>query len=276
MKFPLYWQLVRTGDVATWGWSDLSDDEARAKARERQKNVFAWIDGKSATEIGPYGYPDRPMREEILREFRDTAGQAAVLTRNSYGCHVLNTRDLLFVDVDTPEGGVGNFFRSLIGRKAPDPQTQVEQRVAEQARQWIAARPDWRWRVYRTRAGVRLMAVHRPVAPDDPLAIAAFEAFGADRLYRALCKNQGCFRARLTPKPWRCDLGKPPKGWPWPDAAAEQRFRAWDSEYHAKVAPFATCRLLGEYGRASVAREFDELINLHDERTKAERDLPLA
>ena len=105
MNFPRFWQVARTGSVWTWGWSDLSDDDALALARQRQQRVFAWIDGRSPVrELARYGDPDRPMREQVLREFRGPDGQlAAVQTRNSYGCFVLNTAGLVFVDVDTPE-----------------------------------------------------------------------------------------------------------------------------------------------------------------------------
>ncbi len=66
--------------------------------------------------------------------------------------------------------------------------------------------PDWGWRIYRTKAGFRLLATHRPVFPSEPLAEEAFQEFKADILYRKLCVNQKCFRARLTPKSWRCGV----------------------------------------------------------------------
>ena len=277
MNFPRFWQALRTGGVTTWGWSDTSNDDALAKARERQRHVFSWLDGDQAKRLGSYGYPNRPMREEVLREFPGTDGKpAGVLTRNSYGCVVLNTERLVFVDVDTPEGSGGGFFGRLLGRKTPGPQEALEQALREKLRAWTASRIDWRWRMYRTRAGVRLMAVHRPFAPDDPAALQAFEQFGADRLYRALCKTQRCFRARLTPKPWRCDVDKPPWNWPWPDAAAEASFREWEREYVVKTSAFATCRLIEEFGTAPIAPEFAEMIETHDRSTRVGEDLPLA
>lgn len=277
MNFPRFWQAAESGRVRTWGWSDASAEDALARARERQRRVFAWLDGGCESELQRYGYPDRPMREEVLREFHDgNGGLAAVQTRNSYGCFVLNTSGLVFVDVDTPEGGIASFFRSFFGRQPLDPQAALETQLREKLGQWVARHPGWRWRMYRTRAGVRLMAVHAPVPPEDPLVQQAFEHFGADRLYRALCRNQRCFRARLTPKPWRCAVDKPPSAWPWRSAEAEAHFRAWEAEYLAKVAPFGTCRLLGEFGAAPAAPEFAELIELHDGATRSAEELPLA
>ena len=278
MNFPRFWQALRTGAVTTWGWSDTGNDDALAKAGERQRRVFAWLDGKSRfDEMGRYGYPDRPMREEVLREFPGTDGApAGVLTRNSHGCIVLNTARLVFVDVDTGSGSAGSFFVRLFGGKPLSPQAALEKALGEKLRAWTASKPDSRWRMYRTRAGVRLMAMHRPFAPDDPLVTQAFDHFGADRLYRALCKTQQCFRARLTPKPWRCDVDKPPWRWPWPDAAAEASFREWEREYIAKTSAFATCHLLEEFGTAPGAPEFSEMIETHDRASRVGEDLPLA
>lgn len=278
MHFPRFWQTARTGGVITWGWSDISRDDALARARERQARVLQWLAGKKDFDSrNRYGYPDRPMREEVLREFPGTDDKpAGALTRNSYGSIVLNTARLAFVDVDTPIGSVSGFFTNLFGRKKLDPQSALEEKLSAMLRAWIAARPDWCWRMYRTCAGVRLMAVHRPLAPDDALVLEAFNQFGADRLYRALCKTQQCFRARLTPKPWRCDVDKPPYGWPWPDAEVETHFREWEREYVEKTAPFATCRLLDEFGSAPAAPEFSDMIETHDRATKANETLPLA
>jgi hypothetical protein len=278
MNFPRFWQCARTGNVITWGWSNTSADEALAKARQRQAGVLAWLKRAGRFDkLARYGYPDRPMREEVLREFRGTDdGPAGVITRNSYGCEVLNTARLAFVDVDTPEGGIGGFVSRLLGRKPLDPQSALEHALAGKLRAWTASRPDWRWRMYRTFAGVRLMAVHRPLSPDSDTVREAFEHFDADRLYRALCRNQQCFRARLTPKPWRCDVSKPPWNWPWPNAEAEAHFREWEREYKEKAAAFATCKLLEEFGSAAPAPEFREMMQVHDTATRATADLPLA
>ena len=277
MYFPRFWTTAKTGRVVTWGWSDTSTEDALAKARERQKRVFAWLDGGRGTLMDGYGYPDRPMREEVLREFRSDEGRlTAAISRNAYGCLVLNTADLLFVDVDTPEEGFGDAVRNLFRRGSVNHQATLEQRLTETASQWVAKHPDWNWRMYRTKAGVRLMASHRPVPSDNPIVIEAFDVFGADPLYRALCKSQRCFRARLTPKPWRCGTGKPPARWPWKDPMAARQFRDWDFLYTKRAADYATCRLIGEFGRSAVPAELNQLVQAHDEATRSHCDLPLA
>jgi hypothetical protein len=279
MYFPKFWTYAKTGEVVTWGWSDVSESDALKKAQERQARVLEWLrSGREKPDRDTqYGYPDRPVREELLREFRsaDNAMVGAV-TRNSAGCRVLNTESLLFVDVDTPEASVGGLIGRLFGRKANDPQTKVEEESANTAREWAASNTDWKWRLYRTKAGVRLMAVHRPIAPSDPVVQRAFDAFKADRLYRRLCENQRCYRARLTPKPWRCGVKPVPARWPWRSDAAERAFREWDQGYTAECKRFATCKFIGEFGTGRIASDFKDLLDYHDEETRALTDLPLA
>jgi hypothetical protein len=141
---------------------------------------------------------------------------------------------------------------------------------------WVGRWPHWGWRVYRTAAGVRLLATHEPVAVPDTMTQTAFEIFEADPLYRKLCATQKCFRARLTPKPWRCDVDKPRGRWPWANEKTEQRFRKWEAQYNEKSARYATCQWVGQFGNAQYHPALRELIELHDTTTHAESNLKLA
>src|SRR5690349_9053154 len=117
MYFPKFWQRAKAGDVVTWGWSDIGEDDALKKAQERQARVLALLrSGEGA--LARYGYPDRPMREEVLREFRSSNGSTvATVSRNSVGCRVLNTEGLLFVDVDATDNSPSTaLLNRLLGR----------------------------------------------------------------------------------------------------------------------------------------------------------------
>ena len=232
------------------------------------------------SDRGRYGYPDRPMREEVLRAFRDADGKLkAAVSRNSYGCLVLNTAAALFVDIDSPESKESSFLAGLFGFRRPDkkgkPET-FEVTVRDAIRRWLNGHKEWGWRAYQTRAGIRLLATHQPVTPEDPATRDAFQHFGADPLYQKLCANQKCFRARLTPKPWRCGVDKPRIRWPWRDAAAEAAFHNWERSYQAAAAKHATCRLLGQFGNPTVHAELHELVEFHDQATRITTVLPLA
>src|SRR5579883_40361 len=205
MNFPKFWARGHAGRFCAWHWSSTSLAEAQALADEAAQKLADRIRGGDVpTSRGGY-YPNRPFREQVLHEIRNEAGDlTAVITRNSYGCQVLNTARVMFVDVDLPEPkSSGGFFRKLFGKGGAAPSDTPEAALAR-AENWSRRHPEWGWRIYRTRAGLRLMATHDLVPADSALAEEVFDALGADPLYQKLCRAQKCYRARLTPKPWRC------------------------------------------------------------------------
>ncbi|MEO8351905.1 MAG: hypothetical protein ABI680_09245 [Chthoniobacteraceae bacterium] len=276
MQFPRFWSSAQTGHLKVWGWSDESVEHAQRKAVERQQRVTKAFSVESDELPRHYGYGERPLREEVLREFTNAADvRTAVISRNSMGCRVLNTADLMFVDIDEMPSGGGGFWSALFGRKKV-PEPTLAEKIEAQVGEWVAANPRWRWRIYQTRAGVRLMAVHAAVKSDDPVVPGVFEMFGADPLYRQLCKDQECFRARLTPKPFRCDVGRPPVTWPFRDAGTKAAMREWERDYLRQAASFSTCRFVAEVGTSPARPEFAEFIQIHDDATQAHENLALA
>jgi hypothetical protein len=222
-------------------------------------------------------YPDRPFREQVMQEIKNRSGEtAAVVTRNSYGCMVLNIARVMFVDIDLSEPKPPGFFKRLFGK--PDLTPPVDQQGAAMARieNWTRNHPEWGWRIYQTRAGLRLLATQALVEADSAVADGVFEALGADPLYRKLCKTQKCFRARLTPKPWRCGLRHKPQRWPWLDAKEEKQFEKWEAQYQSASANLATCELLRKIGNSNIHPEVQSILKLHDDTTRAESKLQLA
>jgi hypothetical protein len=101
-------------------------------------------------------------------------------------------------------------------------------------------------------------------------------ALGTDPLYLKLCIGQGCFRARLTPKPWRCGISKPPSRYPWDSLEAERWYRDWERRYEVAADRYATCRLVETRGSGWPHPDIQRLLSVHDARTRVERPLPLA
>src|SRR5581483_4206218 len=92
MNFPPFWARGQTGDFICWRWSSTSVAEAQSLADEAAQKLADRIRvGDRPPKRGGY-YPNRPFREPVLQEIKDHGGKtAAVITRNSYGCLVLNT-----------------------------------------------------------------------------------------------------------------------------------------------------------------------------------------
>ena len=144
---------------------------------------------------------------------------------------------------------------------------------------FLAARPDWRVRLYRTPAGLRLMAVHRPFDPREPEVREAFETLGVDPVFARMCFNQHCFRARLTPKPWRIGLQRlrPPSSAAWqPVHATLPARQAWIEAYTRQAAGHAACRYVDTLGSGTEAPALVPQRDYHDAVCAADRELPLA
>ena len=278
MNFPKFWARGQNGDFICWRWSSTTFEEAQALANEAARLLAErFRAGQRPSKKGGY-YPDRPFREQVLREMKSAAGDiAAVVTRNSYGCLVLNTSQVMFVDIDLPEPKVSRgFFSSLFGKPDLTPPRDVQGDVIRNVENWSQAHPEWGWRVYRTRAGLRLMATHGLVDANSPLAIEVFGTFGADPLYQKLCQSQKCYRARLTPKPWRCGVNRKPDRWPWLEPKAEKRFQNWETEYNARSSSWSTCELVRQIGNREVHSEIAPILSYHDTTTRIGTGLQLA
>lgn len=286
MNFPPFWAQASQKGFSCWRWSHDSLEVAQDLANQAVRDLVARFgDQYPASPSHRYYGTDRPMREPVLREFRDDAGNlAAVVTRNSYGCLVLNTARMMFVDVDAPEPApnlesIGQrIMRMFFGRPAPaePPVPQFEAKILDLARTWEQSHPGWGWRVYRTKAGFRLLATHALFEPDGSDAEAVFNALGADPLYRKLCRAQKCFRARLTPKPWRCGSATLRIPWPQLTARAQQAYEAWEKRYAGDCREWATCELIAKIGNPEVHQGIRPLLVVHDETSQANSKLPLA
>jgi hypothetical protein len=280
MNFPQYWALGRSGGFSCWRSSAHSQAEAQTLANQAaQQLAERYRAGNFANAGGSGGgyYPNRPLRELVLQEVKNNTGElSAVVTRNSYGCLVLNTAQVMFVDIDLPEPKRPGLFQRLFGKPAPAAPANTPESALAKIEGWTRQHPEWGWRIYRTRAGLRLLAMQGLVAADSEATRGVFQALGADPLYQKLCQTQNCFRARLTPKPWRCGLNEKPERWPWRDGRAEKQFDQWAARYQTNSAAWATCEFLRHTGNPAVHPEVQALLKLHDDATRADSKLPLA
>ncbi|MEM6676080.1 MAG: hypothetical protein AAF726_24740 [Planctomycetota bacterium] len=149
------------------------------------------------------------------------------------------------------------------------------------AERFVRARPDWRLRVYETPNGLRLLAMHRTFDPESDLeeVESFFRAVESDVTYRKMCRLQRCFRARLTPKPWRVGIPdhlRPRPGvWPVDPSRLPDR-DAWVERYEEASEGYAACRFLTALGSDTVDARAAAVRDLHDELSGATSGLPIA
>jgi len=317
--------------VRRYGWSDESPLNAQVNADVRAHEALARIlSGEKLRRRErkvPYNGADGlPIREEILSTHGD-----AVITRNSYGAHCLNTPNVLVADVDLPEPKfrsarfmlfivatlaslafqfvrnfnagyqyqserIQNLIELLVGvlivyvvllaivERAVNKRFHARVADRENAalariRHFSTRNPSWGLRVYRTPAGFRVLASHAIFAPDQPEVAQCFKAMGVDPIYARMCLNQHCFRARLSAKPWRMGSAwkqrRPYGVWPVKTEMLPAR-AAWAAEYERAAAGFAACRYLETMGNTAVPPDVHAVVELHDSRSRATSELPLA
>lgn len=303
--------------VRRFGWSDASAEDAQRHAEERAREAIDRIEsGETLARREPKvpynGAEGVPIREEIVARHGDV-----IITRNSYGALCLNTPNVLFADIDFQDApsargcagaflmaliigvGCGVYFGSflaffiagvvlsvvgapvlnLLFRLRNSRGGGPENRAMKVVEDYVAARPDWRMRVYRTPAGYRLLVMHRTFDPNEDEALAFMDALKTDPIYQRMCRNQQCFRARLSAKPWRIGIDahmKPRPGvWPVKPERMPDRL-AWIARYEEAACGYAACRFERELGDGAVDYRVDAVRRLHDEYARAESGLPIA
>ncbi|WP_434779633.1 hypothetical protein [Neisseria sp. Ec49-e6-T10] len=139
--------------------------------------------------------------------------------------------------------------------------------------------PKWGARVYETPAEMRLLITHRLMNPNDEEVSLFFNKMNVDEVYSLMCKNQQCFRARVSPKPWRMDMSKhiSPRSGTWPIKEEYMATRQkWLDEYEHKAKDYASCRFIQAMGNHDIDDKVYKVIELHYDLSKANSGLKIA
>lgn len=279
MHIPTSWEKTssefdtpdgRRFHVVVWGWGP-DRSAARWEASGRLQRLIERI-RRGEPFPSPYTYGSRPLREQIIQTV-DGEGQTAqaVITRNRYGALVLNTARLLFLDIDLPPRTLISHLRHLLRGKRVDSATTLLGKLRNTLGE---ARPTTTFRLYRTAAGFRAIAIDREFEPGNHATETLMQLTGTDSAYVQLCRAQQSFRARLTPKPWRCGCPLPPGEHPRETPELERQFAAWLGAYEAASSRFATCHYLETIGSGSSSPHAADLVQIHDRLTRChERSL---
>lgn len=261
------------------GYGGSNDSPAAARAAGQALLHARQARLQAGESLGEYPATERPLREELKERIYDARGKLlAVITRNRYGSLVLNAPRAMFIDVDdvglcpplAPPLGLlllgprlYGWLLRLLG-KSPRPVPTPPEAMAMRLSAWLDKHPTWKVRLYRTQRGYRLLALHQLLPPDSPEALAVFAALGADTTYVRLCQTQHCYRARLSPKPWRIDWHRPSVAFPFETAAEEAAQRDWEHHYEQRSQDFSVCEWQGDFGTGASCAEAQQVAELHD------------
>jgi hypothetical protein len=303
--------------VRRFGWSDSSAAEAQAHADVRVKEALErLLAGEKLPRREPKipynGAAGVPIREEIVSRHG-----ATIITRNSYGARCLNTPNVFFADIDFAQEASLRFkfgvfaalvlcaaaiawathsratgvtlsilailFASSISgavyRRVQKAQGGAEHAARNRIRRFLDKHPEWNLRLYKTPAGMRVLATHRPFSPSEPAVAECFDALDADPVYATMCLNQQCFRARVSAKPWRIGVQGHlrPRPGVWPIAPERLPIRnAWIAEYEEAASVYSACSFLESIGSGTVHPATQSVQELHDELCSATSKLPIA
>ena len=257
---------------------------------------------RNGQTLDRYEYGERPLCEEIVDRITVDGSEAAIITRNRYGAQVLNTANVMFVDVDfeidahpatgstIPPGDEdqavpvrkAGFWESIglafSSRKRVERREDLAEAKLTRIKQWFTSHPERAGRIYRTAKGFRVIITDRTFKPASEDTQHIFRDMKADPLYQKLTERQECFRARLTPKPWRLEVGKPSTCvWPREHPTDQQKFRDWLAAYEDESRAHEVCHLVESIGSRTLSNEVAAVIRVHDEMTMNPTDRrPLA
>ena len=259
MKIYKYWIIEKQKilidgaeqEVTCYGGSNVSVEDARGKAREKAQK----IQRKIAGEKHLFEDYEAEIREELLQKIDDHSA----ITRNRYGAKVLNVENLMILDIDKPKpaaGGLGGLFKKKDTRP---PKEQIFEMVRNLA---TTKYKDYAFRIYETYQGARVIVLGKEFDPRHSETKKMMDEFNCDPLYTMLCIKQGCYRARLTPKPSRMKFRSYKVK--YPREGDDVEFQRWVSEYESLSRNFSVCKFVEQVGASHYVTD---VVRLHDEVT---------
>ncbi|MDP6182604.1 MAG: hypothetical protein QF609_02190 [Gammaproteobacteria bacterium] len=245
-------------EINCFGRSNESIGAASDNAREQASAIQKKIEGRREA----FEEYEVAIREEIIEEI----DAQNVVSRNRYGALVLNSENVVFIDIDEPRIG---FWKRLFGDKSLTKKEQMLEMIEQQASR--SAYEGLGFRVYETHSGMRLIVTGRKFAAGSDESRKLLHAFNSDPLYAMLCVKQQCYRVRLTPKPHRIQLKAHRVHYPRTDEE-QQAVEQWIEGYEKASEGFASCLFVKALGRQSRG----EIIEYHDRMTGAHTSMKLA
>ncbi|WP_444996111.1 hypothetical protein [Aliikangiella sp. IMCC44359] len=269
MKFAKFWEKTEVpvdkkffgySFFCLWGASNKSLENAKSHANSRAEQ-FKKLIKLNNHKIIDYEYGNGFIKEEVIDELKSEDEKVlAVISRNNYGALILNSEYVLFGDIDVNEGGLFSSVLALFGKVNKNKKYYIDK-----VEEFQKKNPKYSFRLYETFAGLRLVLLNNIVSSDEYLTNKIFSSLDIDPLYIRLCKNQSCFRARLTPKPWRIGFERPQTRFPRSDNKEKAEFKKWVSEYENLSKGYTTVKFINNFGAHAIHPDVEKVLAIHDQ-----------
>jgi len=264
MKYYKFWvkesvniQVGETTERLTMlAGSNQSVEDARRELANQSRFVEQKINGEASAD--DYQVAIKEYVEQVIDE-------ANIITICRYGAKILNTCQYTVLDLDDYPIDFFDMFRAL--RKLPK-----KERIVAKFLQRLAKHPELGtdFRIYETTKGVRVIG-KKYIEPTGKGYAALMRSLRVDWLYIVLSQKQQCYRARVTPKPYRMKIKTIKVTSPLD--CETQTYQDWAQDYAVAAQRYSVVKLIQSLG-ADFARE--PLIRLHDTLCNEGRSRTLA
>ena len=199
---------------------------------------------------------EAPIKEYVA----EVIDSSNVITICRYGAKILNTSQYTVLDLDDYPIDFMDIFKSV--RKLPK-----KERIVHKFLQRIKKYPEIGsdFRIYETAKGIRVIG-KTYIDPSVRSFHSFMRKFAVDWIYIAMCKKQNCYRARLTPKPYRMRFKTIKVRSPLD--CEQQPYLDWEKDYHKESGRFSVVKFVESVGTDF---SYDPVIKLHDEMCGAVR-----
>lgn len=264
MKYFRYWIKdefpIQIGgspqEITILSGSNVSEADAAKKAKEQASIIEERI--QSGTRKEEY---ESSINEYVERVIDDSN----IVTICRYGAKILNTDEYTILDLDDYPVDIFDIFRSV--RTLPK-----KERIVAKFLERVAKNPEigTDFRIYETAKGIRVIG-KKYINPENKKYIKLMRSLNVDWLYVFLSKRQKCYRARLTPKPYRLKIKTIRITSPL--TCTSDDYTQWEKMYTDSSNKYSVAKYL-----TSLGQDFggDRVINFHDEVCRSHSNLKLA
>ena len=253
MRYFKYWvkekRQIKVGDkteeINILSGSNASKTRASEKATDKATLIEQRILGIS--DDCEYEVPINEYISKVIDE-------SNVISVCRYGAKILNTNQYTILDLDDYPINFFDIFKAY--RKM-----SKKERIVAKFEEKIEKAPQLGtdFRIYETAKGIRIIG-KTYFDPSDSAYTSVMRKLFVDWIYVQLSKKQNCYRARLTPKPYRLKFRtikiKDPL------VCESDEYLEWERDYADKSRTFSVVKLVKSIGRDF---SFDPIVKYHDD-----------